>query len=95
MPAAELDEDEQGQPGTHDQEQQPKAKMDRMVAARLQAVPQLLVGEPGGLGRGELQSGEDGGAHGQHRQWLASASKLAASGWLVSSAPMIVAGVGS
>jgi len=28
------------------------------------------------------------------RQWLASASRLAASGWLVSSSPMIVAGVG-
>ena len=28
------------------------------------------------------------------RQWLASASMLAASGWLVSSSPMILAGVG-
>ena len=68
--------------------------MDRMLTPRLESVPQLLVGEPGGLGRGKLHPGEMAEQTASARQWLASASRLAASGWLVSSSPMIVAGVG-
>lgn len=46
-------------------EQQPHAEMDRMAAAGLQAVSQFLIGKAGGLGRGELHAGENGGANGQ------------------------------
>ena len=64
--AAELDEDKHGQPGAqHEEKQQPHAEMDRMATARLEPVPQLLVGEPGGLGRGEPQAGDNRGANRQ------------------------------
>jgi hypothetical protein len=65
-----------------------------MTAARLKEAPELLVCEPGRQGRSELSA--DGAADhtASVRQWVALASRLAASGWLSRSSPMIWVGVG-
>ena len=68
---AQLDENKHGQPGAkHGEKQQPRAEVDRMATARLEPVPQLLVGEPGGLRDGGFLGGAGRGAS---RQRLAVA----------------------
>ena len=51
---AQLDDVKHRQPGAqHDEQDQPRAEMDRPAAARVEPVPEFFVAEPGRLGRGE------------------------------------------
>ena len=63
---AELDGVEHGQPGAqHRHEQQPHPEMNRAAAPGIEPVPQLVVGEPRGVGFGEQPADERRGANHQ------------------------------